>query len=69
VHGDGLALPPDRELRADLIAPRWKLSAQGIQIEEKEEIKARLGRSPDSGEAVMYAHAIPSESRWLPIDG
>jgi hypothetical protein len=69
VHGDSLALPPDRELRADLIAPRWKLTAQGIQIEEKEEIKARLGRSPDSGEAVMYAHAIPSESRWLPIDG
>jgi Terminase large subunit, T4likevirus-type, N-terminal len=65
--GDDLALPPDRELRADLIAPRWKLSAQGIQIEEKDEIKARLGRSPDSGEAVIYANAIDSRRRWLPI--
>jgi hypothetical protein len=65
--GDNLALPPDREMRADLIAPRWKLTAQGIQIEEKDEIKARLGRSPDSGESVIYANAIDSRRRWLPI--
>ena len=65
--GDDLALPPDREMRADLIAPRWKLTAQGIQIEEKDEIKARLGRSPDSGEAVIYANAIDSRRRWLPV--
>lgn len=67
VNGDDLALPPDRELRADLIAPRWKLSAQGIQIEEKDDIKARLGRSPDSGEAVIYANAIDSRKKWLPV--
>ena len=42
VNGDMLALPPDREMRADLIAPRWKLTAQGIQIEEKDEIKVGL---------------------------
>ena len=67
VNGDSLALPPDREMRADLIAPRWKLSAQGIQIEEKDEIKARLGRSPDCGEAIIYAHAIDSRRKWLPV--
>ncbi|HXH11168.1 MAG TPA: terminase [Alphaproteobacteria bacterium] len=67
VTGEGLALPPDRELRADLMAPRWKLSAQGIQIEDKDEIKARLGRSPDCGEAVIYACAPLQieEARWL----
>jgi hypothetical protein len=61
--GDDLALPPDREMRADLIAPRWKLTAQGIQIEDKDEIKARLGRSPDSGESVIYANALPFRHR------
>ena len=65
--GDALALPPDREMRADLIAPRWKLTAQGIQIEDKDEIKARLGRSPDSGESVIYANAIDSRRKWLPV--
>ena len=65
--GDDLALPPDREMRADLIAPRWKLTAQGIQIEEKDDIKSRLGRSPDSGEAVMYANAQDTRRRWLPV--
>ena len=65
--GDDLALPPDRELRADLIAPRWKLTVQGIQIEEKDDIKARLGRSPDSGEAVIYAHAEDTRRRFRPL--
>jgi hypothetical protein len=52
----GIALPPDAELRADLCAPRWKLSAAGIQIEGKEDLIKRIGRSPDKGDAVVYAH-------------
>lgn len=54
--GDDLALPPDNELLADLTAPRWKLSASGIQVESKEDIKKRLGRSPDCGDAVVLAN-------------
>lgn len=53
--GSVIALPPDPELRADLAAPRWKLSAQGILIEPKAEIKKRLGRSPGKGDAVLMA--------------
>ena len=53
--GDGIALPPDRALLADLAAPRWKLTARGIQVESKEEIVKRLGRSPDRGDAAVYA--------------
>ena len=68
VTGDDIVLPPDRELRADLIAPHWKLTTQGIAIEEKDEIKARLGRSPDSGEAVIYAYADePGPRRFAPV--
>lgn len=59
VLGDNIALPPDPGLTADLTAPRWSLSARGIQVELKEHIKDRLGRSPDKGDAVVMAHAIP----------
>jgi len=53
-HED-IALPPDPELKADLCAVRWKLTPGGILIEEKEEIKTRIGRSPDKGDSVIYA--------------
>jgi len=33
--GENLAIPPDRELKTDLCAPRWKLTSRGIQIEGK----------------------------------
>jgi hypothetical protein len=51
-----MALPPDPELLADLTAPRWWLTKSGIQVEPKADIKKRIGRSPDKGEAVMYAN-------------
>ncbi len=56
--GDNIALPPDRELLADLVAPRWKLTVRGIQVESKDAIKGRIGRSPDKGDSLVYAHAI-----------
>jgi hypothetical protein len=50
-----LALPPDRQLRADLCAPTWRLTPQGILLESKDDIIARLGRSPDRGDALGLA--------------
>lgn len=53
-----VALPPDPQLRADLASYRWKLISGGvIQIEMKEDIKKRIGRSPDDGDAVILAMA------------
>lgn len=52
-YGSTLALPPHPKLLGDLTAPRWFLSLRGIQVEEKSEIKKRLGRSPDTGDAVV----------------
>ena len=55
--GSIIALPPDPELRADLAAPcilPRVLEVRGeIQIESKEELRKRLGRSPDKGDAVV----------------
>jgi hypothetical protein len=54
--GSIICLPPDAQLAADLIAPRWKPTKGGeIQIESKEDIKTRLGRSPDRGDAVVMS--------------
>ena len=51
--GEDIALPPDNELLADLTEPTFTLTANGYQIEEKEKIIERLGRSPDCGDAVV----------------
>ncbi len=53
--GERLCLPPDPRLRADLAAPRWKLTARGVLVEAKDALIKRLGRSPDRGEAAVYA--------------
>ena len=60
VHGIGVALPDDPLLIEDLTAPRWSKNGRDvIAVESKEELaKAdRLGRSPDRGDAVVYAFA------------
>jgi hypothetical protein len=55
--GRNLALPPDPELEADLCAPRWVPQSNGLKIEAKEDIKKRIGRSPDCGDAAVLANA------------
>jgi hypothetical protein len=57
--GSVIALPPDPELIADLAAIRIKrrtLEVRGeYQLESKDEIRARIGRSPGKGDAVVIA--------------
>ena len=67
ITGDNIALPPDPELKADLCAPMWKLTPGGILVEEKLEIKKRIGRSPDKGDAVIYAGIVTMKTQaWRP---
>jgi hypothetical protein len=65
---DAIALAPDPELLADLAAPTWSLTPTGIKIESKDEIKARIHRSPDKGESAMYAN-IQTPKRKMGIVG
>jgi hypothetical protein len=53
--GSVVALPPDPELRSDLTTPTWKLTSRGIQLESKDDIRKRIGRSPGKGDAVAMA--------------
>jgi len=63
--GDEIALPPDAELLADLTAPLWKMTTGGVLIESKDDIKKRLGRSTDSGDAVALAlYGIGAGGPW-----
>jgi hypothetical protein len=55
-----LSLPPDRELLADLTAPRWSRQVRGIQIEAKEDIARRIGRSPDCADACVMSLLVPT---------
>jgi hypothetical protein len=59
-NGHAVQLPPDRELLADLTAPRWEMTASGVKVEAKEKIVERLGRSVDAGDSVMYSIAQPA---------
>lgn len=54
--GSDVMLPPDDELLTDLCAPRWTVRSGGkIQIESKDDIRKRIGRSTDVGDAVVMA--------------
>lgn len=50
------ALPPDDELLGDLTAPHWRVVSGGkIQVESKDDIRKRIGRSTDRGDGVVMA--------------
>ena len=51
-----VALPPDDRLIGDLTAPHWRVMSGGkIKVESKDEIKKRINRSTDDGDAVIQA--------------
>lgn len=55
----GGALPDDPELARDLTVPMYAHKGGKIQLEEKEQIKKRLGYSPDRADALALTFAIP----------
>jgi phage terminase large subunit len=51
-----LILPPDEDLKADLVAPKYKFTSKGqIQVESKDDMKKRGLRSTDLADAVGLA--------------
>lgn len=59
-YGLDIALPPDQKLLSDLTTPKYTVrpgEPPKIYVESKEDIKKRLARSTDSGDAVVYAWA------------
>ena len=61
-----MALPPDDKLIGDLTAPKWRVMSGGkIQVESKEDVKKRLKRSTDDGDAVIMAFSDMSDRWWI----
>ena len=53
---EGGSFAEDPELEGELVAATFKFDARGrYQVEKKEEIKKRLGRSPDKSDALQLA--------------
>ena len=52
---NGIALPDDKDLLAELCAPRWELSGMTIRVESRDDIVKRVGRSPDRASALALA--------------
>lgn len=58
-----ICLPDDDMLVGDLTAPRWRVQSGGkILVEPKDDIRKRLGRSTDHGDAVVHAFALRPET-------
>lgn len=54
-------IPDEQELYDDLIAPEYGYRNDGkvMQLEKKEDIKKRLGRSPDNGDSLALTFSYP----------
>ncbi|MBA3638644.1 MAG: hypothetical protein M3541_00295 [Acidobacteriota bacterium] len=55
----GGALPNLPELVAELVTPTYTFNGGKFQLEEKDQIKRRLGRSPDLADALACTFAMP----------
>lgn len=53
--GLNIALPPSRTLRNELRAPTYSTITGRIQVERKDNIRKRIGRSTDHADAIIYA--------------
>ncbi len=57
-----LALPPDDDLLAELTAPTWWVTpGNKIEVESKDDLRERIGRSTDRADAVLQTLATDSE--------
>ena len=61
-----IALPPDDELLSELASVKYKVDARGaIQIESKEDMKKRLGHSPDRADAAVLAFSNTQQEGFV----
>lgn len=54
-HVDTSMADSQMELEAQLLQPRYHITKGKIFVEAKEDIRARIGRSPDSADAFLYS--------------
>ena len=65
----GGAIPNDPELLKELTAPTYTFNKGKFQLEKKEQIKSRLGYSPDKADALALTFAQPEMASPTSIQG
>lgn len=67
----GLCLPKDDQLARELIAPTYYFQGDKMRLEEKEQIRKRLGYSPDRADALAltYAYNVAPGDRMVEDSG
>lgn len=74
----GLAIDNDPELEAELTSPEYNHNARDqLQLEKKDDIKKRLGISPDDSDAIALTFSMPvmklkdsaTNTNWDPYTG
>jgi hypothetical protein len=58
-------IPPDGLLKEDLLAVDYEVKNGKIMVTPKEELRRRLKRSPDRGDALALTFAPFSRIRWV----
>lgn len=60
LYNEPSQIPDSGKLQTDLVAPQKRYSSLGqMKLEPKDDIKARIGRSPDGGDALALTFAFP----------
>jgi hypothetical protein len=50
---------------AQLVAPKYQVARGGrIQVEAKDKVRERIGRSPDDADALLLAFLRPAREVW-----
>ena len=63
-----IMLIPNEKLKSDLVTPSWKVQSSGvIQLEGKDSIRERIGRSTDYGDACCLAFWTKSSGGGMVI--
>lgn len=65
----GGALPNDPDLQKELTAPTYTFQNGKLRIEEKDQIKDRLGFSPDKADALCLTFALPEMPGRIQLPG
>jgi hypothetical protein len=67
VRGPGPhALPDDDQLIADITTPTYSAMGAKYVVERKDEVRKRIGRSPDLGDALSYCLWIDPPGKRAP---
>jgi hypothetical protein len=63
----GGCLPPDEKLKKELLAPTYSFKGGQLILEDKDQIKKRLGFSPDRADSLALTFSMPDMPATNPL--